>query len=100
MSVLDEFITMSVPFEHPSHWDIGCEFPFPRQAFEHLVKIELFTRADAKPVGKTMKEYCLMNLVVETSQIREALMKYQDCPTAVQIWAFQEVSSNRAQRSA
>ena len=56
------------------------------QAFEHLCALELVRPVDGSGV-KVQKEYRLMSLLVETSQITEALQKYPGCPTDVKQWA-------------
>ena len=39
----------------------------------------------------TPKEYKLVTLLVDPSQINEAVQKYADCPTEVRQWAMNAV---------
>lgn len=56
------------------------------QAFEHLQQLELIRPLDSSS-AKTQKEYQLMRLTLDHSQIMEALQKYPQCPTDVKQWA-------------
>lgn len=56
------------------------------KAFEHLVALELIRPVDGSGV-KTQKEYRLMTLLVDVTQVSEALQKYPGCPTEIQQWA-------------
>lgn len=65
------------------------EKPVVLKAFEHLCGLELVRPADG--AGKTQKEYRLMNLLVDSSQIMDALQKYPGCPTDVKQWASSSI---------
>lgn len=56
------------------------------QAFEHLQQLELIRPLDSSS-AKTQREYQLMRLTLDHSQIMEALQKYPQCPTDVKQWA-------------
>ncbi|KAK3821179.1 MAG: origin recognition complex subunit 4 C-terminus-domain-containing protein [Benniella sp.] len=55
------------------------------KAFEHLVEAELLRPADAS--GKGPKEYRMMRVMLEPSQISDVVLKHRDCPTIVARWA-------------
>lgn len=57
------------------------------QAFEHLQQLELIRPVDGS-AAKSQKEYQLMRLMLDHSQIMEALQKYPQCPTDVRQWAM------------
>lgn len=57
------------------------------QAFEHLLQLELVRPVDAG-VCKVQREYQLMRLMLEHSQVMEALQRYPQCPTDVKQWAL------------
>ncbi|XP_034038045.1 origin recognition complex subunit 4 [Thalassophryne amazonica] len=63
------------------------EKPVIMKAFEHLQQLELIRPADSSS-AKTQREYQLMRLVLDQSQIMEALQKYPQCPTDVKQWAL------------
>lgn len=56
------------------------------QAFEHLQQLELIRPVDSS-VAKVQREYQLMKLMLDHTQIMEALQKYPQCPTDVKQWA-------------
>jgi len=58
----------------------------PLQAFEHLCALELVSFIDGTS-GRTQKEYREMTLLVDSSQVTDALQKYPNCPTEVKQWA-------------
>ena len=60
------------------------------QAFEHLQAIELIKAVHASAVN-TPKEYRMMRMMVEPAQIVEAVMRFQECSTAVRRWGSQWV---------
>lgn len=60
--------------------------PLRPQAFEHLQQLELVRPVDGSP--KTQREYQLMRLMVDHSQIMAALQKYPQCPTDIKQWAL------------
>ena len=57
------------------------------QAFEHLQQLELIQSMDGS-TAKVQREYQLMKLMLDHSQIMEALQKYPQCPTDVKQWAM------------
>ncbi|XP_014872827.1 origin recognition complex subunit 4 isoform X1 [Poecilia latipinna] len=62
------------------------EQPIIMKAFEHLQQLELIRPADGAS-AKTQREFQLMRLMLDHSQIMEALQKYPQCPTDVKQWA-------------
>uniref|UniRef100_A0A3P8V8H7 Origin recognition complex subunit 4 n=1 Tax=Cynoglossus semilaevis TaxID=244447 RepID=A0A3P8V8H7_CYNSE len=62
------------------------EQPVIMKAFEHLQQLELIRPVDSS-TAKIQKEYQLMRLMLNHSQIMEALQKYPQCPTDVKQWA-------------
>uniref|UniRef100_A0A671WM00 Origin recognition complex subunit 4 n=1 Tax=Sparus aurata TaxID=8175 RepID=A0A671WM00_SPAAU len=63
------------------------EQPVIMKAFEHLQQLELIRPVDST-AAKTQREYQLMRLMLDHSQIMEALQKYPQCPTDVKQWAM------------
>ncbi|XP_056287241.1 origin recognition complex subunit 4 isoform X2 [Pseudoliparis swirei] len=63
------------------------EQPVILKAFEHLQQLEFIQPVDSS-LAKTQKEYQLMRLMLDHSQIMEALQKYPQCPTDVKQWAM------------
>lgn len=63
------------------------EPPVVMKAFEHLQQLELIRPLDS-PGARTQREFQLMRLLLDTSQIMEALQKYPQCPTDVKQWAM------------
>ncbi|XP_019957852.2 origin recognition complex subunit 4 [Paralichthys olivaceus] len=63
------------------------EQPVIMKAFEHLQQLELIRPVDGSS-AKTQREYQLMRLMLDHSQIMEALQKYPQCPTDVKQWAM------------
>lgn len=57
------------------------------QAFEHLQQLEMIRPVDSSS-AKTQREFQLMRLMLDHSQIMEALQKYPQCPTEVKQWAM------------
>lgn len=57
------------------------------QAFEHLQQLELIRPVDGSSAN-CQKEYQLMRLMLDHSQVMEALQKYPQCPTDVRQWAM------------
>ena len=60
---------------------------YPPQAFEHLQQLELIRPVDGS-TAKIQREYQLMRLMLDHSQIMDALQKYPQCPTEVKQWAM------------
>ncbi|XP_029304958.1 origin recognition complex subunit 4-like [Cottoperca gobio] len=63
------------------------EQPVIMKAFEHLQQLEMIRPVDSSVV-KTQREYRLMRLMLDHSQVMEALQKYPQCPTDVKQWAM------------
>ncbi|XP_041834241.1 origin recognition complex subunit 4 [Melanotaenia boesemani] len=63
------------------------EQPVVMKAFEHLQQLELIRPVDCSS-AKNQREYQLMRLMLDHSQIMEALQKYPQCPTDVKQWAM------------
>lgn len=59
----------------------------PIQAFEHLQQLELIRPLD-NASSRTQREYQLMRLMLDQSQIMAALQKYPQCPTDLKQWAM------------
>ncbi|KAG0206144.1 origin recognition complex subunit 4 [Mortierella sp. GBA30] len=55
------------------------------KAFEHLVEAELLRPAEVS--GKGPKEYRMMRVMLDSSQISDVVLKHRDCPTIVARWA-------------
>ncbi|KAF9919345.1 origin recognition complex subunit 4 [Lobosporangium transversale] len=60
------------------------------KAFEHLVETELLRPADAS--GKGPKEYRMMQVMLDSSQIADIVLKHRDCPTLIARWAARRQS--------
>ncbi|KAI4831838.1 hypothetical protein KUCAC02_001357 [Chaenocephalus aceratus] len=63
------------------------EQPVIMKAFEHLQQLEMIQPVDSSSV-KTQREYQLMRLMLDNTQVMEALQKYPQCPTDVKQWAM------------
>ncbi|XP_036401578.1 origin recognition complex subunit 4 isoform X1 [Megalops cyprinoides] len=72
--------------QRKSHSVHNFEKPVVIKAFEHLQQLELIKPMDGS-TAKTQKEYQLVKLMLDHSQIMEALQKYPQCPTDVKQWA-------------
>ncbi|XP_077996563.1 origin recognition complex subunit 4-like [Glandiceps talaboti] len=68
------------------------EKPVVLKAFEHLQTLELIKPADGGG-QRSQKEYRPMTLLVDSSQISDALLKYPNCPTEVKHWNLQEINA-------
>ncbi|XP_028836620.1 origin recognition complex subunit 4 [Denticeps clupeoides] len=62
------------------------EKPVVMKAFEHLQQLELVKPMEASTT-KIQREYQLMKLLLDHSQIMESLQRYPQCPTDVKQWA-------------
>ena len=60
------------------------------QAFEHLTALEFVKSADSL-AKNTPKEYKLVTLLVDPTQINDAIQRYPECPTEVKQWAMNAV---------
>ncbi|XP_061571596.1 origin recognition complex subunit 4 [Cololabis saira] len=63
------------------------EQPVVMKAFEHLQQLELIRPVDGS-ASRTQREYQLMRLMLDHSQVMEALQKYPQCPTDINQWAM------------
>ncbi|CAL8389086.1 unnamed protein product [Boreogadus saida] len=65
------------------------ELPVVMKAFEHLQQLEVVRPVDAAAAvaARAQREYQLVRLMLDHSQIMEALQKYPQCPTDVKQWA-------------
>nr|CAB3264577.1 origin recognition complex subunit 4 [Phallusia mammillata] len=84
--VYNEFLKFS---QKKSHILQNYTKPVVLKAFEHLIELELLKTKDhfMTHSGKLQKEYRPMILLVDHSQLREAVAKYPGCPTDVKQWA-------------
>ncbi|KAM4627040.1 origin recognition complex subunit 4 isoform 2-T3 [Discoglossus pictus] len=72
--------------QRKAHSIYNFEKPVVMKAFEHLNQLELIKPMEGLSV-RTQKEYRLMKLLLDNTQISEALQKYPNCPTDVKQWA-------------
>ncbi|MBN3306568.1 ORC4 protein, partial [Amia calva] len=72
--------------QRKAHSILNFEKPVVIKAFEHLQQLELIKPMDG-PSVKNQREYQLVKLMVDNSQIMDALQKYPQCPTDVKQWA-------------
>ncbi|XP_071978304.1 origin recognition complex subunit 4 isoform X2 [Engystomops pustulosus] len=77
--------------QRKAHSVYNFEKPVVLKAFEHLYQLELIKPMEGLSV-RTQKEYRLMKLLLDHSQISEALQKYPNCPTDVRQWAMSSLS--------
>ncbi|CAK8675953.1 unnamed protein product [Clavelina lepadiformis] len=84
--VYNEFLKFSQKKSHILH---NYSKAVVLKAFEHLIELELLKTRDHSGIGisKIQKEYQPMVLLVENSQLLEAIGKYPGCPTDVKQWA-------------
>ncbi|XP_062042465.1 origin recognition complex subunit 4 isoform X2 [Lepus europaeus] len=77
--------------QRKAHSVYNFEKPVVMKAFEHLQQLELI-----KPIERTsvnsQREYQLMKLLLDNTQIMNALQKYPNCPTDVRQWATSSLS--------
>ncbi|KAK6328599.1 hypothetical protein J4Q44_G00005770 [Coregonus suidteri] len=73
--------------QRKSHSIHNFDKPVVIKAFEHLQQLELIKSMDGS-TAKIQKEYQLMKLMLDHSQIMEVLHKYPQCPTDVKQWAL------------
>lgn len=72
--------------QRKSHSIHNFEKPVVFKAFEHLLQLELIRPVDTG-VCKAQREYQLMRLMLDHTQVMEALQRYPQCPTDVKQWA-------------
>ncbi|XP_012684742.2 origin recognition complex subunit 4 [Clupea harengus] len=70
-----------------SHSIHNFEKPVVIKAFEHLQQLELIRPVEACSV-KIQRDYQLMKLMLDHTQVMEAIQRYPQCPTDVRQWAF------------
>ena len=63
------------------------------QAFEHLIQLGIISPLSGEVGGgnggmRTMKEYRLCVLSVQSVQVRDAVKSYPNCPTDVSRWGL------------
>merc|ERR1711962_44545 len=57
------------------------------KAYEHLESLELFKQTERGGISSLAKEYKQMFMLINPTQIHEALRLYPDCPTELKNWA-------------
>uniref|UniRef100_A0A4W3IR70 Origin recognition complex subunit 4 n=1 Tax=Callorhinchus milii TaxID=7868 RepID=A0A4W3IR70_CALMI len=72
--------------QRKAHSVHNFEKPVVLKAFEHLHQLELIKPLEG-PMVRAQKEYQLMKLLLDSSQVMDALHKYPQCPTDVRQWA-------------
>ncbi|KAG8432303.1 hypothetical protein GDO86_016807 [Hymenochirus boettgeri] len=77
--------------QRKAHSLYNFEKPVVLKAFEHLHQLELIKPMEGLTL-RTQKEYRLMKLLLDSSQIIEALQKYPNCPTDVKQWAMSSLN--------
>nr|XP_045004005.1 origin recognition complex subunit 4 isoform X2 [Jaculus jaculus] len=77
--------------QRKAHSVYNFEKPVVMKAFEHLQQLELIKPMERTSVN-SQKEYQLMKLLLDNTQIMNALQKYPNCPTDVRQWATSSLS--------
>ncbi|NWX54637.1 ORC4 protein, partial [Promerops cafer] len=77
--------------QRKAHSMYNFEKPVVMKAFEHLLQLELVQPLE-RPSLRAQREYLLMKLLLDSSQIMEALQVYPNCPTDVKQWAASSLS--------
>ncbi|NWW81021.1 ORC4 protein, partial [Climacteris rufus] len=77
--------------QRKAHSMYNFEKPVVMKAFEHLLQLELVKPLE-RPSVRAQREYLLMKLLLDSSQIMEALQLYPNCPTDVKQWAASSLS--------
>ncbi|XP_014435294.2 origin recognition complex subunit 4 isoform X2 [Pelodiscus sinensis] len=77
--------------QRKAHSMYNFEKPVVMKAFEHLLQLELIKPVDG-PSVRAQREYQLMKLLLDNSQIMDALQVYPNCPTDVKQWATSSLS--------
>ncbi|XP_078580458.1 origin recognition complex subunit 4-like [Branchiostoma floridae x Branchiostoma japonicum] len=71
-----------------SHAVQSFDRPVVLKAFEHLQQMELVRAAEGAGIGgRGQKEFRPMLLMIDKSQLMQAIQKYPACPTEVKHWA-------------
>ncbi|NXL21997.1 ORC4 protein, partial [Setophaga kirtlandii] len=74
-----------------AHSMYNFEKPVVMKAFEHLLQLELVQPLE-RPAARAQREFLLMRLLLDSSQIMDALQVYPNCPTDVKQWATSSLS--------
>ncbi|NWT54453.1 ORC4 protein, partial [Erythrocercus mccallii] len=77
--------------QRKAHSMYNFEKPVVMKAFEHLLQLELVQPLE-RPSARAQREFLLMKLLLDSSQIMEALQVYPNCPTDVKQWAASSLS--------
>ncbi|NWS20974.1 ORC4 protein, partial [Pachyramphus minor] len=77
--------------QRKAHSMYNFEKPVVMKAFEHLLQLELVKPLE-RPSVRAQREYLLMKLLLDNTQIMEALQVYPNCPTDVKQWAASSLS--------
>ncbi|XP_003793056.1 origin recognition complex subunit 4 isoform X1 [Otolemur garnettii] len=77
--------------QRKAHSVYNFEKPVVMKAFEHLQQLELIKPME-RTSGNSQREYQLMKLLLDNTQIMNALQKYPNCPTDVRQWAASSLS--------
>ncbi|XP_054113636.2 origin recognition complex subunit 4 isoform X3 [Callithrix jacchus] len=77
--------------QRKAHSVYNFEKPVVMKAFEHLQQLELIKPVE-RTSGNSQREYQLMKLLLDNTQIMNALQKYPNCPTDVRQWATSSLS--------
>ncbi|XP_014637923.1 PREDICTED: origin recognition complex subunit 4 isoform X2 [Ceratotherium simum simum] len=77
--------------QRKAHSVYNFEKPVVMKAFEHLQQLELIRPMERTSVN-AQREYQLMKLLLDNTQIMNALQKYPNCPTDVRQWATSSLS--------
>ncbi|KAJ6665383.1 hypothetical protein lerEdw1_003223 [Lerista edwardsae] len=77
--------------QRKAHTVYSFEKPVVMKAFEHLQHLELIKPVEG-PSASVPREYLLMKLLLDNSQIMDALQVYPNCPTDVKQWATSSVN--------
>ncbi|NXX96392.1 ORC4 protein, partial [Centropus bengalensis] len=77
--------------QRKAHCMYNFEKPVVMKAFEHLLQLELVKPLE-RPSIRVQREYLLMKLLLDSTQIMEALQLYPNCPTDVKQWAESSLS--------
>ncbi|KAM9380722.1 origin recognition complex subunit 4 [Phaethornis superciliosus] len=78
--------------QRKAHCMYNFEKPVVMKAFEHLVQLELVKPIERPSSVRAQKEYLLMRLLLDNSQIMDALQVYPNCPTDIKQWAASSLS--------
>lgn len=93
--IYNEFLKFA---KHRSHILQNCSKAVVMKAFERLSEVELVKPFDGSLLSvcrgsnsKLQKEYWPLSLLVEQSQLHNALRQHQGCPTEIKQWATTSV---------